>query len=110
MEGFMDITTDTIRKTNAEWRAELTPEQYRVMREHGTERPFTSPLYTEHRDGKFFCAGCGQELFSSDAKYESGTGWPSFFAPATKGAVKETTDRSLFMTRIEVNCSQCGAH
>jgi peptide-methionine (R)-S-oxide reductase len=101
---------DTITKTDAEWRAELTPEQFRVMRQHGTERPFTSPLNSEHRDGVFACAACGQELFASGTKFDSGTGWPSFFAPIGTSAVGETSDRSLFMTRTEVHCSRCGAH
>jgi peptide-methionine (R)-S-oxide reductase len=106
----MDVKTETIRKSDADWRKELTPEQFHVMREHGTERPFTSPLNVEHRDGKFVCASCGQELFASDAKFDSGTGWPSFFKPLNAGGVGETSDRSLFMTRTEVHCSRCGGH
>ena len=106
----MDTKTETIRKSDADWRKSLSPEQYHVMREHGTERPFTSPLNVEHRDGKFVCASCGQELFSSDAKFDSGTGWPSFFQPLNAGAVGETSDRSMFMTRTEVHCSRCGGH
>lgn len=98
-----------ITKTEAEWRAELTPEQFRVLREHGTERAGTSPLNYEKRSGVFHCAGCDQPLFSSDTKYESGTGWPSFFRPLP-GAVATRTDRSLFMTRTEVHCSRCGGH
>jgi peptide-methionine (R)-S-oxide reductase len=101
---------DMINKSDAEWRSELTPEQFRVMRQHGTERPFTSPLNSEHRDGVFACAACGQELFESGTKFDSGTGWPSFFAPINPGAVGETSDRSLFMPRTEVRCSRCGAH
>jgi len=85
------------------------PEQYRVLRGHGTERPGTSPLMQEKRDGTFSCAGCGHPLFSSETKYESCTGWPSFFAPL-EGAVATTEDRSHFMTRIEVHCAQCGGH
>jgi peptide-methionine (R)-S-oxide reductase len=96
-------------KSDAEWRAELTPEQYRVMREHGTERPGSSRLNAEKRQGQFVCAGCGQKLFDSDTKFESGSGWPSFFAPLP-GAVGTETDRSLFMTRTEVHCSRCGSH
>jgi peptide-methionine (R)-S-oxide reductase len=99
-----------MRKSDADWRKSLSSEQYHVMREHGTERPFTSPLNVEHRDGKFVCASCGQELFSSDAKFDSGTGWPSFFQPLSAGAVGETSDRSMFMTRTEVHCSRCGGH
>ena len=106
----MDTNTETMRKSDADWRKSLSSEQYHVMREHGTERPFTSPLNVEHRDGKFVCASCGQELFSSDAKFDSGTGWPSFFQPLSAGAVGETSDRSLFMTRTEVHCSRCGGH
>src|SRR6187549_3155865 len=100
LEVHMTDTT-TIKKTDAEWRAELTPEQFRVLRQHGTERPFSSPLNDEHRDGVFACASCGQELFPSGTKFDSGTGWPSFFAPISKDAVGETSDRSLFMTRTE---------
>ncbi|MBI3673719.1 MAG: peptide-methionine (R)-S-oxide reductase MsrB [Rhizobiales bacterium] len=102
--------TAKIVKTDAEWRAELNPEAYRVMREHGTERAFTSPLNNEKRKGMFVCAGCGKELFASDNKFDSGTGWPSFTAPAETGAIGSTEDRSLFMRRTEVHCDNCGAH
>jgi peptide-methionine (R)-S-oxide reductase len=98
-----------VSKTEAEWRAILRPEAFRVLREHGTERAGTSPLNDEKRDGIFTCAGCGTELFRSDTKFESGTGWPSFFAPID-GAIATTTDRSFFMTRTEVHCAQCGGH
>jgi peptide-methionine (R)-S-oxide reductase len=104
-----DAGTFAIRKTDAEWRAQLTPEQFRVLREHGTERAGTSPLNNEKRKGVFHCAGCEQALFASDTKYESGTGWPSFFRPLP-GAVGTKTDRSFFMTRTEVHCSRCGGH
>jgi peptide-methionine (R)-S-oxide reductase len=101
---------DKTTKTDAEWRAELTPEQYRVLREHGTERPFTSPINDEKRQGMFTCAGCGKELFASATKFDSGCGWPSFYAPASKEAVAEKEDRSLFMQRTEVLCDDCGGH
>jgi peptide-methionine (R)-S-oxide reductase len=104
-----DAGTFAIRKTDAEWRAQLTPEQFRVLREHGTERAGTSPLNNEKRKGVFHCAGCEQALFASDTKFESGTGWPSFFRPLP-GAVGTKTDRSFFMTRTEVHCSRCGGH
>jgi peptide-methionine (R)-S-oxide reductase len=95
--------------SDEEWRRRLTPEQYRVLREHGTERAGTSPLNREKRAGTFHCAGCGQPLFSSERKFESGTGWPSFWQPLDN-AVATREDRSLFMTRIEVHCSRCGGH
>jgi peptide-methionine (R)-S-oxide reductase len=96
-------------RTDEEWRNTLTPEQFHVLREHGTERAGTSPLNWEKRDGTFSCAACGQLLFSSDTKFESGTGWPSFFRPL-EGAVGTTEDRSYGMRRIEVHCSRCGGH
>jgi peptide-methionine (R)-S-oxide reductase len=98
-----------VTRTDEEWQASLTPKQYAVLRRHDTEYPGTSPLLGEHRDGKFLCAGCGQPLFSSDTKYESGSGWPSFYA-AIEGAVATTEDRSLGMTRVEIHCSRCGGH
>lgn len=98
-----------IPKTEDEWRVALTPERYQVLREHGTERAGTSPLNKEHRDGVFRCAGCGQELFKSDSKFESGTGWPSFFVPI-KDAVETTTDRKFGMARTEVHCATCKGH
>jgi peptide-methionine (R)-S-oxide reductase len=96
-------------KTDAEWRTLLTPEQFHVLREHGTERAGTSPLNWEKRDGTFSCAACGQPLFAADTKFESGTGWPSFFRPL-EGAIETTEDRSYGMTRVEVHCSRCGGH
>jgi peptide-methionine (R)-S-oxide reductase len=98
-----------VEKSEAEWRQELSPEQYQVLRKHGTERAGTSPLDHEKRQGIFTCAGCGAQLFESEAKFNSGTGWPSFFKPID-GAVGTTTDRSFFMTRTEVHCAQCGGH
>ena len=96
-------------KTDEEWRGELTPEQYRVLREHGTEPRGASPLNKEKREGIFLCAGCGQPLFASDTKFDSGTGWPSFWAPIEQ-AVGTSTDRSFGMTRVEVHCASCGGH
>jgi len=97
------------QKTDADWKETLTPEQFHVLREHGTERAGTSPLNFEKRSGIFKCAGCGEPLFTSDTKFESGTGWPSFFQPI-EGAIGTTTDRSHGMTRVEVHCAQCGGH
>lgn len=96
-------------KNDDEWRHCLSPEQFRVLRQHGTERPGTSPLNYEKRTGIFACAGCGQSLFSSDTKFESGTGWPSFWQPLPD-AIATTTDNSHFMTRVEVHCAKCGGH
>ena len=100
---------DRVTKDESEWKRELTPEQFRVLRKHGTERAGTSPLNKEHRKGVFHCAGCGQSLFSSDTKFDSGTGWPSFWQPL-ENAVETTTDRSFFMTRTEVHCRRCAGH
>ena len=101
--------TFPVQKTDAEWRALLTPEQYYVMREHGTERPGTCALLHEKREGTFSCAACGQPLFAAERKFESGTGWPSFFEPID-GAIGSSVDKSFFMTRTEVHCSACGGH
>jgi peptide-methionine (R)-S-oxide reductase len=98
-----------IERTDAEWRRILKPEEYAVLREHGTERPGSSPLNAEKRDGTFVCAGCGQPLFSSGTKFESGSGWPSFTAPID-GAVETSVDRSWLMVRTEVHCARCGGH
>ena len=98
-----------VSRSPAEWRQQLTPEQYYVLREHGTERAGTSPLNGDKRAGTFVCAGCEQDLFASDTKYESGTGWPSFWQPL-EGAVGTKEDRAFFMTRTEVHCSRCGGH
>jgi peptide-methionine (R)-S-oxide reductase len=99
-----------IVKTEAEWRAELTPEQYHVLREKGTERPYTGEFDHTFEQGTYTCAGCGAELFAADAKYDSGCGWPAFSAPAGEEAVDEETDVSYGMTRTEVMCAACGGH
>ncbi len=101
--------TPVVVKSDADWRAELAPDQYRVLREHATERPGTSPLNREKRGGVFDCAACGNPVYTSETKYESGSGWPSFFAPIP-GAVATTVDRSLGMVRTEVHCANCGGH
>ncbi len=101
--------TFEVVKPDDAWREQLTPEQYKVLRKHGTERAGTSPLDSEKRHGTFRCAGCGQELFSSDTKFDSRTGWPSFWKPLP-GAVGTDSDRSFFMTRTEVHCHRCGGH
>lgn len=101
---------EKIHKSDGEWRAELTPEQYKVTRKHGTERAFTSPLNDETRAGTFNCVCCGAPLFRSEAKFDSGTGWPSFVAPVSPSAVEEHEDRSLFMRRTETRCARCDAH
>ena len=98
-----------VQKTDEEWATSLTPEQYRVLRQHGTERPGASPLNEEKRPGTFACAGCGQPLFDAGTKYESCSGWPSFFAPID-GSIGTTEDRTYAMVRTEVHCSRCGGH
>lgn len=100
----------TTEKTDAQWREELSDQQYRVLRKEGTERAGTGRLATEKRDGSYRCAGCGTELFSSEHKYESGTGWPSFYDTAAPEQVGTRTDRKLFMARTEVHCDVCGGH
>ena len=105
-----DETKERTDRSDAEWRATLTPEQYRVLRQKGTERAFTGELWDEHRPGRYRCAGCGAELFESDAKFDSGTGWPSFTAPVADDAVATETDRSMWMTRTEAMCASCGGH
>ena len=99
-----------IAKSDAEWRQELTPEQYHVLREKGTERAFTGGYWDEHTPGIYRCAACGNELFRSDTKFDSGTGWPSFYQPVDEANVGTQTDRAFFMTRTEVHCSACGGH
>jgi len=105
----MDAKTFPFQRSDAEWRAMLTPEQYDIMRRHGTERPGSCALLYEKRAGTFSCVGCGQPLFRSSLKFESGTGWPSFNDPIP-GAVETTTDRSYGMVRTECHCSNCGSH
>jgi peptide-methionine (R)-S-oxide reductase len=109
------VSTETaevrdVTKPTEQWRDELTPMQYSVLREAHTERPFTGEYVSNHEDGFYHCAGCGAELFSSDAKFESGTGWPSFDQPAIAEAVELRSDNSLFMRRTEVLCRRCGGH
>ena len=98
-----------VQKTEQEWKESLSPEAFKVLRKHGTERAGTSSLDKVYDKGTYVCAGCGQPLFNSDTKFNSGTGWPSFYQPLEQ-AVGTTTDRSLFMTRTEVHCSRCGGH
>jgi peptide-methionine (R)-S-oxide reductase len=108
-----DMTTSNtefeVTKPESEWKSILTPEEYYVLRKHGTERAGTSPLDKKYDPGTYVCAGCGQPLFTSETKFNSGTGWPSFFQPI-EGAIATTVDRSFFMTRTEVHCSRCGGH
>jgi peptide-methionine (R)-S-oxide reductase len=101
--------TFEITKTEPEWRRLLTPEQFRVLRQHGTEHAWSSPLDKEYGRGSFLCGGCELPLFASDTKFDSGTGWPSFWAPI-EGAVRTSSDRKLFMVRTEVHCRRCGGH
>jgi peptide-methionine (R)-S-oxide reductase len=101
---------EKVEKTDAEWRAALTPDEYQVLRRKGTERAFTGAYWNAHGDAAYLCAGCGAQLFSSEAKFDSGTGWPSFTAPADPGAVATETDSSHGMLRTEVTCRRCGGH
>jgi peptide-methionine (R)-S-oxide reductase len=110
MGSHTDTTPREVDKTDEEWRAELTPEQYHVLREQGTERAFTGPFWNNHEDGVYRCAACGAELFDSDTKFDSGTGWPSFTEPKVAAAVETRPDNSLFMKRTEVVCKRCGGH
>lgn len=99
-----------LQKSDAEWRAQLTPEQYHILREKGTERPFTGALVNNHADGFYHCAACDAPLFKSGTKFESGSGWPSFFEPISPEAVELHEDRTFGMTRVEVTCATCGGH
>ncbi len=101
---------DKIKKSDEEWKKELSPEQYRILRQKGTEAAFTGELYENKKEGVYKCAGCGEELFSSDAKYDSGSGWPSFYLPVAEDKIDEKADRSLFTTRTEILCAKCGGH
>ena len=105
-----DTAKDRVAKSDAEWREQLSDAQYRVCRQHGTEPAFAGAYWNTKTAGMYLCACCGQELFSSQTKFDSGTGWPSFWQPVDTAAVATETDRSLFMTRTEVHCSRCGAH
>jgi peptide-methionine (R)-S-oxide reductase len=98
------------RLTDEEWRAKLTPEQYRILRQKGTERAFTGVYWDSHEDALYLCAGCGAELFDSEAKFESGSGWPSFSAPLAADRIDNESDRSHGMTRVEIVCHRCGGH
>lgn len=108
--GMWELIMNKITKTDEEWRRELTPEQYRVARKHGTERPFTGPNWDQKASGLYSCVCCDAPLFRSETKFDSGTGWPSYFAPVSSTAVSELEDRSWFMRRVEVRCATCDAH
>ena len=101
---------EKLEKTEEQWREELSPDEYHVLREKGTERAFTGAYWDNHEDGVYRCRACGQELFSSDTKFDSGTGWPSFWEPSESDAVELRPDRSFFMKRTEVVCARCGSH
>ena len=109
-DGFVSPRSDAVSKTDAEWRAELTDEQYRILRKKGTERAFTGKYWDSKKQGVYACGGCGLELFSSDHKFKSGTGWPSFTQPVASDALAKAADNSMFMSRTEVLCNRCGGH
>jgi peptide-methionine (R)-S-oxide reductase len=102
--------SEKVRKTEEEWKKILSPEEFKVLRKKGTEMPFTGRLLENKKKGVYVCAGCGNELFSSDTKFDSGSGWPSFYAPISEDRIEEETDKSLFMVRKEVLCERCGGH
>ena len=102
--------SEKIKKTEREWKEILTSQQFRVLRKKGTERAFTGKYYDHHAKGTYLCGACGQSLFPSETKFESGTGWPSFYAPVDASSIETVRDSSLFMTRTEVTCSRCGSH
>jgi peptide-methionine (R)-S-oxide reductase len=101
---------DKVHKTDTEWKGQLTPEQFKVTRKKGTERPFSNEYWDNHQEGMYRCVGCGTPLFKSDTKFDSGTGWPSFYAPVSQENVREESDNTLFMRRTEVLCAACDAH
>jgi peptide-methionine (R)-S-oxide reductase len=101
---------DKVRKTEEEWKKTLSPEEFKVLRKKGTEMPFTGKLLENKKKGVYICAGCGNELFSSDTKFDSGSGWPSFYAPISEGTIEEEIDRSLSVVRREILCEKCGGH
>ena len=103
-------TLPKVAKTDAEWREQLTPEQYRILREHGTERPFTGPYWDNFQKGLYRCAACDEALFVSDTKFDAGCGWPSYFEPVKPGAVTEHRDTAFGMVRTEIRCANCGGH
>ncbi len=110
IENKTETKTEKVQKTDAEWRAQLTPEQYHITRQKGTEAPFTGALYRNHADGIYHCVACNAALFQSDSKFESGSGWPSFFLPVNDTAVESHEDNSHGMQRTEATCARCGAH
>ena len=109
-DGFVSPRADAVTKTDAEWRGTLTAEQYRILRKKGTERAFTGKYWNNKADGIYACGGCGLALFSSDDKFRSGTGWPSFTRPIDKAALADAEDNSLWMSRTEILCNRCGGH